>query len=321
MWAMSQISSHMLAAIALASEAGQAPDWVQLTPAGPDLLARDGRRFRLSRPEAVIAAFRALGRDLQVDIEHASQVRATQGLSNPAVGWITDMEIRDGAIWGRVDWTEQGRDWVAARAYRFLSPAFAHVGGEMTEILSVGLTNEPAFRMAELARAGTEETEMDKTVLDELGLAPEAGADEVLAAIKALKADVATARDAAPDRDLFVPRAQHDAALARIARFEQSEAARADAALAALVDQGVADGKIVPAAKADFVEMARAQGAEKFAATLDKMPRVIGGPEAMDAKARETATVAALSGDELAVARQMGMSAEAYSKAKTELEA
>lgn len=155
---MSNARALLLASIELASEEDGAPEWVQLTPAGPEIAARDGRRFRLTRPERIVEAFRALGRDIQIDIEHASQVRATRGLSNPAVGWVTDMEIREGAVWGRVDWTEKGRGWVTGRAYRFLSPAFLHEAGEMTEILSVGLTNEPAFRMAELARAGEEET-------------------------------------------------------------------------------------------------------------------------------------------------------------------
>ena len=95
---------------------------------GPDILARDGRRFRLLRPELILDAFRELGRPLQIDIEHASQVRAPKGLSNPAVGWVVEMEIRDGAIWGRVDWTERGRSWVTAREYRFLPPRIRTAG-------------------------------------------------------------------------------------------------------------------------------------------------------------------------------------------------
>lgn len=309
-----------LCAIELASEEDGAPAWVQLTPAGPNILARDGRQFRLLRPQVILEAFRELGRPLQIDIEHASQVRAPKGLSNPAVGWVVEMEVRDGAIWGRVDWTERGRAWVVAREYRFLSPAFTHEAGEMVEIVSVGLTNEPAFRMTELARAGEEEKTMDPDILEELGLKADATAQEAVGKIKSLKGDIETARSAMPDRETYVPKAQHDAALARIDKFEKDEAARSDAELTGLVDQGVADGKIAPAAKEDFIEMARAQGAEKFKATLDKMPKVISDTTAMDDKIKDAAGKATLSPDEIAVARQMGWTDEQFLAAQKEVE-
>jgi len=312
-------STH-LSAIELASEEGRAPEWVQLTPSGPEIAARDGRRFRLNHPERIVEAFRRLGRDIQVDIEHASQVRAVKGLSNPAVGWVVDMEIRDGAIWGKVDWTEQGREWVSARAYRFLSPAFMHVDGEMAEILSVGLTNEPAFRMAELARAGEEETDMDKDVLDALGLTPDATTADAVTKITELKGAVETAR-AKPDLEKYVPKAQHDAALARIEQFETAETARTTQEITALVEEGVEAGKIAPAVKDSFIEMARAQGAEKFRETLEKMPKVVASTEALDKKAREETAKSGLSDDDVAVARALGVSEADFAKAKQEQEA
>lgn len=309
-----------LCAIELASQESGAPSWVQLTPAGPNILARDGRQFRLLRPGLILEAFQELGRPLQIDIEHASQVRAPKGLSNPAVGWVVELEIRDGAIWGRVDWTERGRAWVAAKEYRFLSPAFAHEAGEMVEIISVGLTNEPAFRMAELARAGTKEREMDPDVLEELGLKADATTEDVVAKIKSLKGDVETARAAKPDRETYVPKAQYDAALARIDKFEKADAARSDAELTDLVERGVTEGKIAPAAKEDFIEMARAQGAEKFKATLDKMPKVISDTSDLDGKVKGAAGKTSLGADEIEVARQMGWSEEQFIAAQKEVE-
>ena len=49
--------------------AGEAPAWVHLLPSGATT-ARDGRRFILAEPEAVIAAFEAGRIDLPVDYEH-----------------------------------------------------------------------------------------------------------------------------------------------------------------------------------------------------------------------------------------------------------
>ena len=42
----------------------------------------------------------------------------------PAAGWITAMEMRDGVIWAKVDWTGRAAVMIAAREYRFISPEF-----------------------------------------------------------------------------------------------------------------------------------------------------------------------------------------------------
>jgi len=183
------------------------------------------------------------------------------------------MEVRDRAIWARVDWTAQGAEWVASGAYKFLSIGYFvdKASGEIKRIKSAGLTNTPGFRMPELARADNDkETDMDKDVLEALGLKPDATTADAVAKITELKSTVETAR-AGPDRDKYVPRAQHEAALARIDKFEQADTARATQELTGLVEEGIEAGKIAPAAKDDFIEMARAQGTEKFRATLDKL--------------------------------------------------
>ena len=87
--------------MALNVQDGRAPDWVQLTPPGSQIAGRDGRGWRLTDPEAVIAAFRASAKKPQIDIEHSSQLLAPQGHPAPAVCWIEDIEVRDAALWGR----------------------------------------------------------------------------------------------------------------------------------------------------------------------------------------------------------------------------
>ena len=306
--------------VELAAAGGTAPEWVQLTPVGPDLAANDGRKHRLTNPQAVVAAFRAYGHPLPVDVEHATHVRADQGLDAPAYGWVREVEVRDGALWGRIEWGEQGAAWIASKAYKFLSIGYAadKRTGEITRLISVGLTNTPGFKMPELAKAAGDQEEndtMDKDVLDALGLAPDATAATAVAKIKDLQSEIHTAKAATPDPDVWVAKAQLDSANARITELEQAETARADKGLTDAVEAGIAAGKIAPAAKDGFIAMAKAQGLDAFTATLASMPRVVGGKSELDG--RDPAKGASeLTAEEIAVAKQMGLSEAEFATAK-----
>ena len=61
-----------------------APDWILLVPAG-DIRTRDGRAFSNRKPELAVAAFLAERKDIPVDYEHATHLRAPKGQSAPAV--------------------------------------------------------------------------------------------------------------------------------------------------------------------------------------------------------------------------------------------
>lgn len=310
--------------VALAASGTSAPEWVQLTPKGPELAANDGRKHRLTRPEQVIAAFRDYGHPLPVDVEHATHIRADQGLEAPAYGWVREIELRDGALWGRVEWTEQGAAWVVAKSYKFLSIGYGvdKPTGEITRLISVGLTNTPGFKMPELARAGDtqEKTKMDKDVLDALGLGSDATAAQAVAKIKDLKTEVHTASAKAPDPARYVPIAQLDAANAKLKDLEAVETARSDQAIVDAVDAGIAAGKIIPAVKDDYIAMAKAVGLKAFTATVEKMAVVVGAQSELDGKDPAKKSTG-LSAEETAVAKQMGMTEADYAKAKAEQEA
>lgn len=201
------------------------PEWVMLIPAG-EFSGRDGRGpFRLSHPAAVIAATNELemAAGLPIDYDHATDFAAPRGRPAPAAGWICELAERDGALWGRVDWTPHGAMAITSREYRYISPVFQYTPeGEVTRLLRAGLTNNPnlyltaisaraaasaglraavpanaAGRTANGASAahhadGAEGKNME-TLLDELrkilGLHDGACADEALAAVRALLSD------------------------------------------------------------------------------------------------------------------------------------
>ncbi len=262
------IASHALA-VAVASEADQVPEWVQIFPAGPDLPARDGRRFTLHDPQAVIAASMDTSVDLMVDVEHASETRPKQGLDAPAVGWIKALEERAGAIWGRVEWTTQGREWVASRAYRYFSPT----------------------------------------------LAATASAADAVTAIATLKGEVqtATARANSPDPAQYVAKAQYDATAAKLAEATAALEAQEAAKFEAAVDAGVDAGKIMPAARDNYLAMARSIGLEAFGQQLDAMPKIVGAADTKDAPATAQA---GLSAEDRLVANAFDMSETDFAQAK-----
>ncbi len=139
-------------ALALNAAAGQVPDWIELLPAGPTIEGRDGRQWTLSNPEAVIAATASASKPFPVDWEHATELAAPRGEPAPAAGWVDTFEVRDGAIWGQVQWTPRARQQIADREYRFISPVFLFdpESGEIMRLVNAALTNRPNLDLTAL---------------------------------------------------------------------------------------------------------------------------------------------------------------------------
>lgn len=306
-----------------ATEDGAAPEWVQLTP-GRTMAARDGRFWRLSSPDAVIAAFRSYGADLPVDMEHATQIKGASGEAAPAVGWIKEIVARaadeGAALWARVEWLEAGRKAVAGRAYRYLSPAFTwdKATGEVQAIVSAALTNTPALRMAALSRA-EKETRMDLSRLAKAAELPEtASLPEIEVAVCAMKA--MRDRVDAPDMAKFAPRADVEQALARAeaaeAALKARDAAELDARIGAAVDAAVEAGKIAPAARGFYLDACRAEGGlDKFAAMVAASPVLV--TPATPAQKPEGGA-GALTAEDVAVCAALGIDKTAFAKLKGE---
>jgi len=287
--AMAAASGVALNAIAVLEADGQAPEWICLIPAG-DVVGRDGRGWVNDRPDLVIDAFAANAMDLPLDMEHATELKATQGDPAPAVGWIKELQNRGGQIWGRVEWTEAGRNAVESKSYRYVSPVivFERASKRVVALTSVGLTNRPNLFLQALN--GQEDRMTLEELLAALGLPKGTTFEVALAHIGKLKGDLATATNAAasPPLDKFVPRADFDAALARATNAETSLAdlnrQAKDKDITAAIDKALAEGKITPAT----VEYHKAQcaldgGLERFAEYCKAAP-VIGDPSTMDKK-------------------------------------
>lgn len=303
---------------------GEVPEWIQLTPEGPHLQGMDGRVWRMEDPEIVVATCRELmrkGREIPIDFDHATHVKGARGEYAPAVGFIKEVEARDGAIWGRVEWNDAGRDALASRSYRFISPGFDFnkLTGAVRRIVSAGLTNLPNFTMPALNREGdNEETEMDAAVLQALGLKEGASAADAVVAITKLRTDAETAlnRAASPDPAQFVPRADYELATNRVSELEAEVTAAREAEITAAVDAAVEAGKIAPVSREYHLAMCRTEGGfEKFQGFVGIAPPVLSDKSApKDADPKKAAEQ--LTSDELALCRAWGMNPDEFKAAR-----
>ncbi len=300
----------------IAVAGGDAPEWVQLLPAGPDVVGRDGRRWRMESAAAVVEGTRL---PLPITYDHAG----FHGREAPAAGWVEAIEARGGAIWGRVEWTAAGRAAIAGRTYRFISPEFLHgKSGEKTieKLIGVALVNAPNLELAgALNGAGStrarayveEEKNMDITerIRAALGVAADAGEDAVVAACEELRGRA----EAAADLERYVPRADHDAVVARAAAAEQRLAAHEQAAVEGEIEGEIAAaleaGKIVPATVEYHRAACREEGGlERFRGFVAAAPEIGGSSQAGGAAPPKGA--AALNDDQRRIFGALGVTAQ-----------
>lgn len=302
-------------------ENGGAPDWAQILPAGRVIRGRDGRGFVNDNTDQIIEAFKRDGGTLLLDWGHGSDFIAGD---SRAAGWIEELENRDGALWGRVAWTDDGRESVSKRYYRFISPVIKHerATNKILSIVAVALVNRPNLKMQSLNHQQTQLQEdqsmtLTPAITKALNLADDATEQDAVTAITELKTAKA-ANAASPSLDTHVPRADYDAAVAKATNAQEQLDALHTAQREAEIDTAIAlaldAGKITPATKDYHREQCRTEGGlARFKAFTDAAP-VIGGDSGLDDKTPHTAT--ALNHEETAVAKAMGMSADDFNAAK-----
>jgi phage I-like protein len=91
---------------------------------------------------SIIAGFERRGNDMVIDYEH----QTLMGTQAPAAGWIKRL-INKGkeGLWAVVEWTEQAREYLAKKEYRYFSPVFwtRNKDRKIVGIQNVALTNDP----------------------------------------------------------------------------------------------------------------------------------------------------------------------------------
>lgn len=314
---------------------GSVPDWIELIPPGPRVQGIDGRTWLNDQPAGIIAAFRARLRPLVVDWEHATEKKAPQGEEAPAAGWIDQLELRDGAIWGHVEWTERARNQIARREYRFLSPVFYYVKGTgaIHCLASAALTNTPNLHLQALNRelpSFPEDRSMSlpAAIRQALGLPETATEEQAVAAIATLRGELATAQNRAqtPDLAKFVPRPDYDAVLARAtnaeSQIQQMKDQQRDSEIEKVIQTALEEHKITPATVGYYKAQCRTEGGlQAFQDFLAKAAPILGDPSGLDNKKPEQGGggTPTITEEDKAVCRQLGVPEAAYLKNLQEL--
>ncbi|GAB6191146.1 phage protease [Desulfocastanea catecholica] len=311
----------------ISPEGSGAPEWIQLIPAGP-VSGRDGRAWNNSRPDMVLQTFVDRAMDLPIDIEHSTEHKGPKGEPAPAIGWVKELQNRNGEIWGRAEWTAAGRQMVDERAYRYTSPVILYQqdSGIIVGITSVAVTNQPNFKLSALNQQQgggppTKEDSMLKALLAALALSEDATEAEALAKIQELKTNLETAANRAnnPSLEKFVPRADYEAAVGKASNAEQQLAelkkTELEKSVNSAIDQALKDGKITPATKEYHQAQCRQEGGlERFTAYCAAAP-VIGDASGLDKKEPGDKSKA-LNAQEKEVCDNLGITEEEYLKAK-----
>ena len=140
----------------------------------------------------IIRQFKARRLDLVIDYEH----QTLSDVQAPAAGWIKDLYPGEDALMARVEWTEKGREYIANKEYRYLSPVVLVKKADQHAAVfhSAALTNTPAITgMFAIITSDAfsieeaEESRMELSALIELlGLEEGTAEEDVLKRIKEL---------------------------------------------------------------------------------------------------------------------------------------
>lgn len=233
------------------------PKTISIVPNKRHVKTRDGREFMIDDPQALIDDVRANGIDLVIGRDHDEV-----GFSNapaPASGWIDHKAglRRKGkfGIVGDVDWTEIGRQAIASKEFRYVSPvldipgmfAFLWDDGDVPTlegIVAASIVNIPALRMPSLnsrhphvARGTvTMNEELRKQLCTALGLPEDAKLETIFAACEAKEPTLEVNATAELDLTQWVPRAEFDALATRLTEVET-------AASSTRVDRSIASNR------------------------------------------------------------------------------
>jgi phage I-like protein len=328
------------------------PEWIRVLPMGRVELSDQREPFLVDEAslQAMVAAYRSRGVDLVIDYEHQS----LQGERAPAAGWIKELESRPDGLWARMDWTQQARDYLEKKEYRYFSPVLKldPETRKPTALMHVGLTNVPAinhlpplvarwggeaaapeaWQSGEPGRrapamemdSGKEKGKMVEKLKRLMGLTPEV--EESLVCGQALEAflDLAGILNLPDDASVAQLKGAVEALTAGAARLlkteEELQALKtrlASETAERVVEEALKAGKVSPAQRGWALEYCR-RDPEGFQTYADRAPKLVPTGEELQLLREEHDEEAGLLPEELAVCRSLKVSPEAYLKAKAQ---
>lgn len=284
---------------------------------------------------------------LPIDYEHQIIHSLKNGKEAPSSGWMEYFYFNPQGIFADVRWTDKAADYIKNGEYRYISAVFAYdTDGYVRKIFHAALTNTPALDGMEEAMVAAsvnllqEDNPMDKKLLAALCAlfalkadASEADITEKVTALSAAKGDspvdvldvyaklaekeqsvaALSTQVGNPDPAKFVPVDQVVALQADFNALKTSvEADKKEALITAALSQG----KLAPALK----DWAQSLPVEALSAYLEKAPAMAALSGEPQAKADPDQNVVALSAEQQATAKMLGISEAEYTEKYTHKE-
>jgi phage I-like protein len=292
------------------TEAGA--DWIHLLPAGV-IRTNDGRGpYRIADAKELIdASLLQAGGKLAIDENHAIDLAAPKGGPSPAVGWIVALQTRADGVWGHVEWNDAGKQLIATKAYRGISPVFVHnQAGTISRLLRASLTNSPNLRDL---TALHQENAMDELaeLRELLELSAEADAPTIVGKVR----ELLTARQSM-DPARFVPIADFERTVGELNRLNQGISLQA---ATDHVTGQISNGTLPPFLKDWGVQLCSVNkpAFDEFVKRTGKFFHRVVSPSGASAVPPNDRQADGLSQEEIAIASNLGVSRDAFLKSKT----
>ncbi len=332
---------------------------VRVLPIG-HFAPNDGRALSVNgwvltheRAHEIAAYWHGKPEQLCIDYGHQTQLAAQNGKPAPAAGWAdgTSVEARLDGVYLTIDWTDEAREAIAAKEFKYLSPVFAYdaVTGEVLMLLMAGLTNTPGLtgltelNPAMLSQFSFNPTDLrgldvDEKTLKLLGLGKDAKPEDVAAAVAKLHQDkndadaqVVTLTASLDTQKLATLQTQVSTGgdadanqaiaslTAQVATLTQAQNART---VDDLVVAALSDGRLLPATE----KWARDLGAKDVAQLqgfLDAQPKIaaLNGNQTGGVPPTAGDGADGLTAEELAVCSAMGIDRVEFAKTKNNMDA
>ena len=271
---MNKTQTEYIALNQVGAEQNEMPIWIEIFPVGY-IKGRDGREWQLPNPQGLIDAFIGEGQFIPIDFEHGLELKKTTSENPKIAGWVEELKIIGGSLWGRVSWCNSGRYALEDKQYRYISPAFYYKAStkEITKITSIALTNQPNLKLTALCEQQAEES-MKKALCKALNLSEEVTDEEVIKKVE----EVALCNRDSTDISKSVPATEYEHMKKRAICAEEENQAIKDGVLQnsinTKVDEAVKAGKIAPASREHFIAMGTAGGVDAFDKFVETAPSI-----------------------------------------------
>lgn len=205
--------------------------------------------------DLIIRTFKKRGLDIVIDYEHQS-VSDDMAIAS---GWIKELLVEDDCLVGLAEWTEQAKEQIKNKQYKYLSPTVLLKNNRAVRLHSVALTNTPAIDNMYplfLSDKANGDNKMDiKKILEFLELDESATTEDVLNKIAELKNN--NKEDEDDDTELSANKDKLEVlALKQELKQLKEETELKD--INFILDTALEEGKMIPAQREGFKKLALA---------------------------------------------------------------